>query len=71
MEENPDVLKPVSRQKGAKQEQIDRGALQDSYKNMLIRLGLITNQGQSFKISALGRLLVRYIEVKNEQYEES
>jgi len=32
MEENPDVLKPVSRAYGTSQDQIDRGALQDSYK---------------------------------------
>jgi hypothetical protein len=67
IEENPDVLKPVSRERGAPQEQIDRGALQDSYKNTLLRLGLLNEHNRSFQISTLGRLLFRYIEARSEQ----
>ena len=71
IEENPDVLKPVSREKGAPQEQIDRGALQDSYKSTLLRLGLVKEHGRSLQISTLGGLLVRYIEARSEQNGES
>lgn len=67
MEDNPDVLKPVSREMGAPQEQIDRGALQDSYQNTLHRLGLIKEEGRSFQVTSLGRLLVRYIEARSEE----
>jgi len=67
MEENPDVLKPVSREMGAPQEQIDRGALQDSYKNTLLRLGLIKEEGRSHQVTSLGRLLVRYIDARSEE----
>ena len=59
---HPDVLKPISREVGAQQEQIDRAALQDSYKNTLMRFGLIELRGKSYQITSLGRLLVRYIE---------
>lgn len=59
---HPEVLKPISREIGVPQEQIDRAALQDSYKNTLLRFGLLEMQGQSHQISSLGRLLVRYIQ---------
>ncbi len=61
-QDNPEILKPVSREFGAPQEQVDRGALQDSYKNTLLRLGLVEKRRSSIQISSLGRLLVRYIE---------
>ena len=61
VEKHPDVLEPVSREMGAPQEQVDRGALQDSYKNALLRFGLIEKDGRSNRITTLGRLLVRYI----------
>lgn len=67
VEANPEVLKPVSRGTGASQEQIDRGAIQDSYKSTLLRLGLLKERGKSLGISSLGRLLVRYIEAHGEQ----
>jgi hypothetical protein len=67
VEDNPVVLKPVSRERGAPQEQIDQGALQDSYKNTLLRLGLVKEHGRSLQISALGGLLVRYIEARSDQ----
>lgn len=68
--DNPEVLKPVSREIGAPQEQIDRGALQDSYKNTLFRLGLIKEQGRSHQITPLGKLLVRYITTRKEKNKE-
>lgn len=58
---HPEVLAPISRAMGATQEQRDRAAIQDSYKNTLARLGLIENDGRSSRITALGRLMVRYI----------
>lgn len=65
LEKHPDVLMPISREMGAPQEQYDKGALQDSYKNTLIRLGLVQQQGNTNQITTLGRLLVRYIEDDN------
>lgn len=62
IEKHPDVLMPISREMGASQEQLDRGALQDSYKNTLLRFGLIEQRGDTKRITALGRLLVRYIQ---------
>ena len=67
MEENPDILKPVSRSYGSPQDEIDRGALQDSYKNTLLRLGLLKEQNRSLQISSLGKLLVSYIEARIDQ----
>lgn len=61
-QENPEVLKPVSRELGSSQEQVDRGALQDSYKNTLLLLGLVEERQGTIQISSLGKLLVRYIE---------
>lgn len=61
MEKHTEVLQPVSRAIGAPQEQRDRVALQDSYKNTLARLGLVAQNGRTTQITALGRLVVRYI----------
>lgn len=71
IEENPDVLKPISRETSVPQEQVDRGALQDSYKNTLLRLGLVKEYGQSFQVSSLGELLIRYIEARSEKNDVS
>jgi len=62
VEKHSDVLMPISREMGAPQEQFDKGALQDSYKNTLFRLGLIEQRDKTNQITTLGRLLVRYIE---------
>lgn len=61
-EKYPDVLKPISREVGIPQEQIDRGAIQDSYKSTLARFGLLEMSGRSYRITSLGRLLARYID---------
>jgi len=58
---HPDVLKPISREMGAPQEQHERGALQDSYKLTLSRLGLTSEKGRTISLTILGRLMVRYI----------
>jgi hypothetical protein len=62
IDKHPDVLKPISRELGSSREQIDRAALQDSYKNTLLRFGLIDLQGNTHQITTLGRLMIRYIE---------
>ena len=59
---HPDILQPVSRSFGVSQEEIDKGSLQDSYKNTLIRMGLLQEKVRSISITSLGKLLLRYIE---------
>ena len=61
MEKHPEILRPASREYGISQEEIDRGALQDSYLNTLTRLGLLQQRNKSFEVTALSRLLLRYI----------
>lgn len=65
MGKHPEVLQPASRSMGAAQEEIDRGALQDSYKNTLVRLGLLEQRDRSHNLTSLGRLLILYIEKEN------
>lgn len=71
VEKNPKVFKPISRVLGAPQEQIDQAALQDSYKNTLVRLGLVEHDGKSHRITALGSLMMRYIAESPEKESES
>jgi hypothetical protein len=66
VEKHPDILRPVSRSMGVPQEEIDRGALQDSYKNTLTRMGLLQQSNQSLSITSLGKLLLRYVETDEE-----
>ena len=61
LNKHPEILKPISRQVSAPQEQHERAAIQDSYKGTLFRLGLTTEKNRSIILSTLGRLLVRYI----------
>lgn len=61
VDKHPDVLKPISRLTGVSQEQHERGALQDSYKLTLSRLGLTTEKGNRTSLTTLGWLMVRYI----------
>ncbi|NKC15643.1 MAG: hypothetical protein GKR94_26640 [Gammaproteobacteria bacterium] len=61
VDQHPEVLKPISREMGAPQEQHERGALQDSYKLTLSRLSLTTEKGRTTSLTTLGRLMVRYI----------
>jgi hypothetical protein len=64
-ERHPEVLYPVSREMGMPQDEIDRGALQDSYKNTLVRLGLLQETGLG--LTPLGKLLLRYIKNLEEE----
>ena len=68
MEKHPEILYPASRALNVEQKEIDRAALQDSYKNTLLRLGLIQEQNRSYTLTTLGRLLIRYI--TDGEYEE-
>ncbi len=61
IKKHPDILKPISRETSAPQEQHERAALQDSYKATLTRLGLTEENNRSTSLTVLGRLLVRYI----------
>lgn len=61
VEEHPHILEPVSASLDAPQEEVDRAALQDSYKNTLLQHGLIEQKGRSYRITTLGDLVVRYI----------
>lgn len=62
IEQHPEVLKPISKEMGAPQEQHERAAIQDLWKENLKRYGLIQARGNSMSITTLGRMLVRYIQ---------
>lgn len=57
----PETLRPVSRTLGSSQSQIDLSALQDSYRQTLLRLDLLQQDRNSLSLSPLGSLLLRYI----------
>ena len=69
--ENPDVLELVIEETGMSQEEIDKGAIQDSYRETLARLDLLEYNGPSFRITPLGDLLIRYIDARKSNSEES
>jgi hypothetical protein len=54
----PEILRPISREIGLPQDQIDKAALQDSYRNTLVRFGLL-RENSTEGLTSLGRLLVR------------
>lgn len=62
VEQHPEVLLPISKEMSAPQEQHERAAIQDLWKQNLERYGLIQHRGKSMSITMLGRMLVRYIE---------
>ena len=62
VEQHPEVLKPISKKMGAHQEQHERAAIQDLWKENLERYGLIQSRGKSMSITTLGRMLVRHIQ---------
>ncbi len=69
MEKHPAILKPVSRAMGAPQDQRERAALQDSYKETLLRLGLTEQRNRTSILTTLGRMLVSYISDESESGE--
>ena len=62
VEQHPEVLAPISNEMGAPQEQHERAAMQDLWKENLERYGLIRTRGKSMTITTLGRLLVKRIQ---------
>ena len=58
-QEYPDVLRPVSREIGAPQAEVERGAFRDSYERTLIGYGLLDRSERGTGITALGRLLLK------------
>lgn len=62
IEQHPEVLKPISKEMGAPQEQHERAAMQDLWKENLEHFGLIRHRGKSMTITTLGRMLVRRIQ---------
>lgn len=62
VEQHPEVLQPISKVMSAHQEQYERAAIQELWKENLERYGLIRPRGKSTAITTLGRMLVRYIE---------
>lgn len=58
-----DVFAPASNLINAPDDELDRGAIQASYKNTLQRYGLLEqNDRQQFQITRLGKILFRYLE---------
>jgi len=64
VEKHPDVLKPISKEIGVSKEQLEKGALQDSYRLTLCRLNLTKKNGNTTTITTLGQLMIRYIDDK-------
>jgi hypothetical protein len=69
-----EILLPISREMGQPQSEIDRAALQDSYKQHLLQLGLLeaeaTRSGSSsdrinYRLTTLGRLLLQQAGLKS------
>lgn len=56
-----DILKPVTKVMGAPQSIRDKGTLQDSYKEHLVRLGLLEKADNKYSLASLGRLMLREI----------
>lgn len=67
IELHPDVLRPISRDLSAPIEKREQAALQDSYKETLLRFGLTEMNGKSTSLTTLGRMLVNYITDTEEQ----
>lgn len=71
VEQHPEVLQPISKAINAPQEQHERAAIQELWKENLERYGLIQPRGKSKVITTLGRMLVRYIEEGRQSEGES
>lgn len=67
VEQHPDVLYPISKtitglNEELENEQLEQAALQDSYKETLLRLGLIQSNGRTTSMTTLGKMIINYIE---------
>lgn len=59
---HPEILAPASREIGVGQEEQDRAALQESYRNTLSRLGLVVRASEmNCKLTSMGNLFLSYI----------
>jgi hypothetical protein len=56
-----EIFKPVTRAIGTPQNIRDKGTIRDSYKDHLARQGLLEKDNKTYKITSLGRLLLREI----------
>lgn len=70
IEKHPAVLRPVSRSLGMPKSDIDLAALHDHRTDTLLRLGLLTTEGKSTKITSLGKLLLRHAVDDGEFFDE-
>ncbi|TXD96604.1 hypothetical protein ES754_10755 [Psychrobacter frigidicola] len=66
VEQHPDVLNPISRtitglNEQSENENSEKAALQDSYKETLIRLGLIQSNERTTNMTTLGQMVIKYI----------
>lgn len=61
MERHPAILRPVSREMGSPQSEIDPGALQDHRKETLMRLGLLRTDSRTTTITSLGKMMISQI----------
>jgi hypothetical protein len=66
IDKHSDILNPISRVLSSPIEQREKAALQDSYKDTLMRFGLTKTSGKSTSITVLGSMLVNYISDDNE-----
>ena len=68
MEQHSDVLYPISKtvtglNEQLENEQLEKSALQDSYKDTLLRFGLVKSNGRTTHMTTLGEMVIGYIEV--------
>ncbi|OLF35820.1 hypothetical protein BTW00_08025 [Psychrobacter sp. C 20.9] len=66
VEKHPDVLKPISKtitglNEELENEQLEKAALQDSYKETLLRFGLVETSKRTTHMTTLGKMVVEYI----------
>ncbi|WP_286738869.1 hypothetical protein [Psychrobacter sp. UBA3068] len=66
VEQHPDVLNPISKtttglNEELENDQLEQAALQDSYKETLLRLGLIQSNGRTTRMTTLGKMIINYI----------
>lgn len=59
---HPEIFAPAHRSLGASAEELDRAALQDSYKRTLVQLGLLQEDNKQLWASHLGKMLVRALD---------
>ena len=60
-EKHKEILKPITKVMRSPQSVRDKGILQDSYRDHLVRLGLLEKDNKNYKLAPLGRLLLREI----------